>query len=137
MYPPTSILFSGINCSSGRISSSAFCSYSFLLHVVFWHLPGYEMEAMLSGALLLNPEGVVAEVRRARSSHLRLDLAILESSLTKSSLSSIQSCPFSFTFCYSGSQVACGDPPEMIGSLRLKGIHTVPPLALNRVYLPQ
>ena len=33
--------------------------------------------------------------------------------------------------------MAGGDPPEMTGSLKLRGIHTAPPLALTQAYLHQ
>ena len=96
------MLFSGINCSSGRISSSVFCLYSFLLQVVSGTCLVMKWEQFYPEPLLLNPEGTVAEVRRARPSHLSLDLAIW---VLPHWIPSVlyPPHPFSFTFCSSGS----------------------------------
>lgn len=60
--------------------------------------------------LLLDPEGVVAEVRCVVwAGHLRISLA-------KLSVSSIVVAHLPFSFDIQEVNMACGDPPEIMGS---------------------
>ena len=66
--------------------------------------------------LLPNPEGMVAEVRWG---YLPVSVWVgqLRISLTKSPVSSILVAQLPFSFDIQGVIMACGDTPEMMGSL--------------------